>query len=477
MTHNKKNVNVAIIGAGTAGLTALKQVQKATDNFVIINEPPYGTTCARVGCMPSKALIQIAKDYHRRKVMATEGIHGSGQLSVDIPAILQRVRDLRDHLTSNVIRITDALGEKSITGRASFISADTLRVGDQTITAEIFIIATGSKPIIPKSWLEFSDRILTSDDIFDQPDLPERMGVIGLGAIGVELAQALARLDIDIFAVSKSEHIAGITDPEVNQAAIDLLKEEFSFVLGQNAELSWTDERGRIRLKAGEKEATVDKILVALGRRPNLDHLNLQATGAEFDQQGRPVFDPKTLQIGDLPIYIAGDANGYRTLQHEAADEGRLAAYLSLHEDAECLGRRVPMGIVFSDPNIARIGLSWQACQDRDIVVGEFDFIHQSRAFVSNRNRGALRVYVSQKDSTLLGAEMIAPDGEHLAHLLAWVIQQQQTVQDVLRLPFYHPVIEEGLRSALQNAAKKLGHRIPVPDLPLCDEAPSWSLG
>ncbi len=472
-----KKVKVVIIGAGTAGLTALKQVQKVTDDFVIINEPPYGTTCARVGCMPSKALIQIAKDYHRRKVMATEGIHGIGYLSVDIPTILQHVRDLRDHLTSGVAKVTDALDERSITGQASFISPDTVQVGDQTITAENFIVATGSTPVIPKPWQQFSDRLLTSDTIFEQQNLPERIGVIGLGAIGVELAQALARLEIDIFAFSKSENIASISDPAVNEVAIERLQEDFPFVLGDDAELSWTDNQDAIRIKAGEQESTVDKVLVALGRRPNLDHLNLQATGAKFNQHGLPEFDPKTLQIGDLPIYIAGDANGFRTLQHEAADEGRLTAYLSLHEDAECLGRRVPMGIVFSDPNIARTGLSWRECQEREIIVGEFDFAHQSRAFVSGHNKGYLRVYVSPDDSKLLGAEMMAPDGEHLVHLLAWMIQQQKTVEEILRLPFYHPVVEEGLRSALQNAAKKLGQKIPVPDLPLCDEAPSWSLG
>lgn len=471
------NVKVAIIGAGTAGLTALKQVRKETKDFVIINEPPYGTTCARVGCMPSKALIQIAKDFHRSKVMATEGITGSGHLEVDLPAVLRHVRTLRDHLTEGIVKITDALGDRSITGRASFITPDTVEVNDQKITADIFIIATGSQPIIPKAWQVYSDRLLTSDTIFEQQDLPQRLGVIGLGAIGVELAQALAHLGLGITGFSRDEHIAGISDPVINQHAVELLQQDFPFYLGHDADLSWNRNKDAIQIKAGEQELIVDKVLIAPGRRPNLEHLNLQVTGAEFDQKGLPIFDPKTLQIGDLPIFIAGDANGFRTLQHEAADEGRLTAYLNLHKNAECLGRRVPMGIVFSEPNIARAGLAWHELQDREIITGEFDFAHQSRAYVTTRNNGRLRVYVAPEDGKLLGAEMIAPEGEHLVHLLAWMIQQEKTVHEILRLPFYHPVFEEGLRSALQSAAKKLGSAIPVPDLPLCDEAPSWSLG
>jgi len=472
-----KKVKVAIIGAGTAGLTALKQVKKVTDDFVIINEPPYGTTCARVGCMPSKALIQIAKDYHRRKVMATEGIHGTGQLRVDIPAILQHVRDQRDHLTSGVIKITDALGEKSITGHASFVAPDTLEVNDQKITAEIIIIATGSRPLIPKPWLEFSDRLLTSDTVFEQQDLPERIGVIGLGAIGVELAQALAYLGVNIKGVSLDEHVAGISDPVVNDYAVKLLQKDFAFILGQEARLNWTQDKNAIQINAVDNEYVVDKVLVALGRRPNIDHLNLQALGVELDQHGMPMFDPKTLQIGDLPVYITGDANGFRTLQHEAADEGRLTAYLSLNKDAECLGRRTPLGIVFCEPNIVRIGHSFQELEGKEFIIGKFNFEHQSRAFVTGRNQGLLRVYAASDDGRLLGAEMIAPEGEHLAHLLAWMIQQGKSVHEVLHLPFYHPVFEEGLRSALQSAAIKLGRTIPAPDLPLCDEAPSWSLG
>ena len=468
-----KSYDVAIIGAGSSGLSALKEVRKQTDNYVLINEGHYGTTCARVGCMPSKALIEAANAYHHRKSFASFGVAGAELLTVDVPAVLQRVRKLRDGFVAGMLKLTDELGEHSIAGRAKFLEPQVLQIGDRRLQAKKIIIATGSRPIIPKEWAAFGSRLLTSDDVFEQETLPEHMAVIGLGGLGSEMAQALARLGIEITGFDAAEHIAGLTDASVNAQAVKLLREEFAVHLGHAAQLA--SEGERIRVTAGNKSVVVDKVLVALGRRPNVDQIDIEKLGVKLNERGMPPFDSRTMQIADLPVYIAGDANSHSPLLHEAIDEGHIAGYNALQNKPVCFERRVPLAIVFADPNIASVGKRLAELDEKEIVIGEVDFTKQARARIAEVNHGLLRLYVDKSNARLLGAEMCVPQGEHLAHLLALAVQCKLTVREMLRMSFYHPVLEEGLRTALRDAAKKLSDA-HLPDLAYCEQMGSDAL-
>ena len=462
-----KSYDVAIIGAGSSGLSALKEVRKQTDNYVLINEGHYGTTCARVGCMPSKALIEAANAYHHRKSLASFGVAGAELLTVDVPAVLQRVRKLRDGFVAGMLKLTDELGEHSIAGRAKFLEPQVLQIGDRRLQAKKIIIATGSRPIIPKEWAAFGSRLLTSDDVFEQETLPEHMAVIGLGGLGSEMAQALARLGIKITGFDAAEHIAGLTDASVNAQAVKLLREEFAVHLGHAAQLA--SEGERIRVTAGNKSVVVDKVLVALGRRPNVDQIDIEKLGVKLNERGMPPFDSRTMQIADLPVYIAGDANSHSPLLHEAIDEGHIAGYNALQNKPVCFQRRVPLAIVFADPNIASVGKRLAELNEKKIVIGEVEFTKQARARIAEVNHGLLRLYVDKSNARLLGAEMCVPQGEHLAHLLALAVQCKLTVREMLRMSFYHPVLEEGLRTALRDAAKKISDA-HLPDLAYCEK-------
>jgi dihydrolipoamide dehydrogenase len=210
---NVTEVGVTIVGAGTAGLAALREVRRKTDHFVLINAGPYGTTCARVGCMPSKALIAAANAFHARKKLDEFGIRGGSGLRADIPAVLRRVRSLRDRFVAGVLQATEDLGARNIAGHARLDGATRVMVGERVIEAGQIILAPGSSPIMPKFWRVLGDRVLTSDTIFDQMDLPQRIGVIGLGPVGVELAQALARLGIEVHAFDSGKQFAGPLRP------------------------------------------------------------------------------------------------------------------------------------------------------------------------------------------------------------------------------------------------------------------------
>jgi dihydrolipoamide dehydrogenase len=229
------------------------------------------------------------------------------------------------------------------------------------------------------------------------------------------------------------------------------------------------EERGnQLLVAAGDSEAVVDKIVVAMGGVPNIKGLGLENLGVELDDKGLPPFDPTTLQVADLPVFIAGDINGHVPILHEALDEGFIAGVNSGLEQPRDFCRRVPLRMVFSDPQIVLVGQTFKELQGADIVIGRSDFSKQSRARVEGRNYGLLHMYVDRRDLRFLGAEMAVPEAEHLAHLLALALQNEMTAADMLRMPFYHPTIEEGLRTALRDAAQQLPEELKPTELTLC---------
>ena len=447
-------VEVAIVGAGTAGLAALREVRERTDDFVLINAGPYGTTCARVGCMPSKALIAAANGLHARTKLDRFGIRGADELYADIPAVLRRVRSLRDHFVGGVLKATEGLGDRNIAGHARLEGPNRLIVEGRVIRARQIILAPGSTPIVPKPWQALGDRILTSDTLFDQKDLPPRIGVVGLGPLGIEIAQALARLGVEVHGFDGGEKLAGISDPGIAVAARDILATEFAIHLGTEVELA--DTKDGIEMTWDGGSITVDKVIAATGRRPNVEDLGLETLGVPLDDKGMPEVDPATMRIGTTPVLLAGDANGDKPLLHEASDEGHIAGLNATSAEPIRLSRRTPLSIVFCDPVIASVGQKAKDLDPDSILTGEVSFEDQGRARIMQENRGLLRLYAARRDGRLLGAEMASPAAEHLAHLLAMAIGQELTVQELLRMPFYHPTVEEGLRIALRAIAREL---------------------
>ncbi len=470
-----RKARIVILGAGTAGMSALKEAQRHTEDVLLINDGPYGTTCARVGCMPSKALIEVAHAYARREWLATVGIGGTGGLEADLAAIMAHVRSMRDRFTAGAIRLAESLGERSVHGRPRFLDPQTLEINGERIHAESVIIATGTRPIVPKAWRAVGERLVTSDDVFELVAPGRRVGVVGLGPIGVELGQAFALLGCEVHAFNRGANIAALSDPAVNASLLEVLGSQMSLTMQATVELRPGDSG--VVLEDGTKSVTVDWVLASLGRQPNIEGLGLESLGFDIGDDGMPAFDPVTLRLGDSQIYIAGDVSGLRPLMHEAADEGRIAAHHALHPEAECLARRVPLGIVFTEPGAGRVGLAHRELPASGVVVGAGDFSRQARALMAGRNAGLLHLYVDAVNGRLLGAEAVAADAEHLLHLLAWSIQQGLTVDQMLQMPFYHPTVEEGLRGALQAARRELSGRRLQPDLPLCREAIDWALG
>jgi dihydrolipoamide dehydrogenase len=465
----EQQVDVAIIGAGSAGLYAMGQVKRKTDSFVLIDGGELGTTCARVGCMPSKALIQVAEDFHRRSLFNREGIEGGDALSVGGPDVLEHVQDLRDIFVDKVLsNTTDHMGDEFIPAFARFLEPGLLQVDERRIRAKRVVIATGSKPIVPDAWKAFGDRMLTTDEIFELQDLPASLAVIGLGVIGLEIGQAFKRLGVEVTGIDQLQTIGQLDDPEINAAAIKQLGKEMPLWLGHPAVIEEADD-GRLRVSAGEQSVVVEKILVSIGRRPNLDKLELDKAGITVNRNGVPDYNPNTMQVDDKPVFIAGDVTNERQLLHEAADEGRIAGINAVAETVVAFRRKTPLSITFCDPQIVMLGKRYSELDLDNTLTGSVDFGMLGRALIMGKNRGVLRLYADKATGRLLGAAMVAPHVEHLGHLLNWCIEQNLSILQILRMPFYHPVLEEALQPVLRSMVDEsgLGSDAYPPDLEL----------
>jgi dihydrolipoamide dehydrogenase len=463
--QGKDKVDVVIVGAGTAGLSALQAVRKVTDDFLLINRGHWGTTCAAVGCMPSKALIESAQACHRRHAFKSLGLTGTEHLRADVPAILARVRRLRDEFVAGPERVRVELGPRAISASAQLLGPECVAVDGREIRARRIILATGSMPIVPADWRQFGNRVLTTDSLFELADLPRRIAVIGLGAIGVELAQALARVGIEVAGFEAGDTLAGLSDPQVIAVLRKSLARDMAVHTGVAAELG--EANGAIMVNGGGEHYRADTVLAAMGRRPNIAGLGLETLGVPLDDKGLPEVDPHSMQIGDLPVFMVGDANGRLPILHEAADEGYIAAQNALADTPVRFRRRVGLGVVFCSPGVARVGERHADLDPAAIAVGDFDFARQGRARLAGVDEGVLRIYADRASGKLVGAEMCAPAAEHFAHLLALAMHQGMSVRAMLGMPFYHPVLEEGLRSALRRVAREVSDT-PASDLAHC---------
>jgi dihydrolipoamide dehydrogenase len=305
------------------------------------------------------------------------------------------------------------------------------------------------------------DRLIVNDDVFAWDDLPRSVAIFGPGVIGLELGQSLHRLGVDVLLLGRSGHAGPFSDPAIRAYATRTFEQELP--LDTRADVSAIERIGsrvivRYRGSDGmQRTASVEFVIAATGRTPNVRGLGLDQTTLALDPRGVPLYDRTTMQCGRHPIFIAGDASDDLPLLHEAADEGRIAGQnAARYPDVRPGERRTPLAIVFSDPQLAVAGARHADLAAGTFVTGSASFEDQGRSRVMLKNKGLLHVYADIATERLRGAEMIGPDAEHIGHLLAWAIQAELTIAQTLAMPFYHPVVEEGLRTALRDAHVKL---------------------
>lgn len=459
----QREVDVVVIGAGTAGMTAYKAAKKANKQVILIEADQYGTTCARVGCMPSKLLIAAA-DAAATVVQSHEFGVNVKSVHIDGKAVMRRVRNERDRFVSFVLKDIDSFpAADKVRGWAKLLDDHTVQVDNHTqITTNSVVLATGSSSFVPDELLNAGDRLIQTDDVFYWQDLPKRIVLVGAGVIGLELGIALQRLGVEVVVLNRGQRIAGISDPKVLNYAQHIFGQIVQLEL--DAQVTGTELNGNQVIvhytqKGQSHQVQADFVLSAAGRKPNVENLGLENTSAQLDKKGMPQFDKKTLNIFHTPFFFAGDVNALHPLLHEAADDGYQAGVNAAHwpQAPKAIARRAPLSIVFSEPQILKVGQGYAELDPAQILIGAVDFANQGRSRIMLKNAGLLRVYADKQSDRFLGAEMVGPAAEHLAHLLAWCLQMELTIKQMTAMPFYHPVIEEGLRTALRDVAHAKG--------------------
>lgn len=442
--------DVAVIGAGTAGLKAYKAAVACGADTVLIERGPGGSTCTRVGCMPSKLLLAAARAAHEARQAGLFGVR-TGDVRIDGNDVLTRMRAVRDHFVQTVLDdYDDVPADRRVHGAARFAGPTTLLVGEQQIEAGAVIIATGAHPVMPESLAPVKDLVRTHETIFEIEALPGTMAVLGAGPLGIELAQAFARLGVAVTVLDEGRAVGGLGDPEADKAAQDALAREVDLRLGVKVEAEMADGHARLSWTGNsEGTATVDLVLAATGRPPTLADLDLEKAGVPLDEHGTPMFEETTRRCGDTNIFIAGDADAWRPVLHEAARGGRIAGTVAAGGAGS---RPIPrFSIVFTEPNLVEVGMRFGDLPE-GAAIGCASVAENGRATIDGEKHGLVRLY-GDTAGKLIGAAIVAPGGEHLGHLVALGIDRGISVAEFADQPWYHPTLEEMLQQAARDLA------------------------
>jgi dihydrolipoamide dehydrogenase len=369
---------------------------------------------------------------------------------------MKRVQQMRDEFVAGVLRNIDAIPEREkLMGSARFLDPHTVRINDHTqVEAKAIVIATGAETFIPPVVKPAEERLLTNEKVFELQTIPKSLFVVGMGLVGMELAQAFSRLGTRAVLLDLVRVVCGLTDPVILETAFDIFQRELKLrapaqikaveKVNKGVQVTYQTENEQNHLE------TAQYILCATGRPPQIKDLNLEKTGLSLDKHGLPPFDPKTGQCANSHIFMAGDVVGEKQTLHEAIDEGRIAGTNAAHyPNITSFERKTPLAVAYTDPQIVTFGKSFRDFGEQGpAFVGTIDCEIQDRSRILNVNRGLGHLYVDTA-GTLLGGELIGPRAEHLGHLLAWCTQQGLTVNEMLNMPFYHPSFEEGIKDAL----------------------------
>ncbi|MGY6258166.1 FAD-dependent oxidoreductase [Paraburkholderia caledonica] len=343
----------------------------------------------------------------------------------------------RDRLATGVAQSTRELADSSLlSGEARIAGPNLVQVDDQLVCAQAIIIATGTAPIVPPEWRGYGSGILTTDTLFEMEEFPGSMGIIGLGPLGLEMGVAMSRLGVRVTAAGRDTTVAGIVDPVIAAGAQAHFHKGMSLWLGQDVDCKPVGGAAgappSFVISAAAQSATVERVLVALGRRSALSTMGLETAGVSVCADGTVTVDETTMRIGDSCIYLAGDVSGTPELQREAADEGSIAGWnAARHAAPTAWRRRVPLSITFTDPDIASIGCRFDRLPARALI-GEARGSSNGRSKITGHEDNLVRVYADPESGRLLGAAVLSVGGEHLAHLLAWAMQRGETVAGLL---------------------------------------------
>jgi pyruvate/2-oxoglutarate dehydrogenase complex dihydrolipoamide dehydrogenase (E3) component len=453
-------LDLVVVGAGAAGLAAAQVAAAMRRTVALVESDRFGGECTWNGCVPSKALIEAARLRFDMERAPRFGVH-PGEVRVDFPAVMRHVHDVIDQIA----RYEDAAhlsrtGITTVVGRARLADPGTVEVDGTRLETGRVVIATGSHPAIPPiDGLEAVPH-LTNETLFELQSLPPRLLVIGAGPIGLEMAQAFQRLGSRVTVLDVLETLLPREDPDIAAAAQAMLEDEgIRFMLGARIQrASAAGDTRRLHLGDGDEGSTVegDAILVATGRRPTVDGLGLDAVGVRVERGGVAV--DQRLHTSVDGILAAGDVTGILPFTHAAAYQGRLAARNALGGRHRADYRVVPW-IIFTDPEIAHVGLTEPEARQRhgDVHVVRLPFTAVDRAVVRREPRGMIKVITAGKSvighrgggGEIIGAHLIGPGAGELLHEFVVSMQARTFSGRLAQAIHAYPSMSMGVQQAV----------------------------
>lgn len=437
-----------VIGGGSGGYAAARTARETLDRVAIIdNADTLGGLCILRGCMPSKTLIYSAEVLHLAQQGKTFGLN-IPSASIDMPALHQRkleiIKEFSDYRQEQLQSERFTL----FRSRARFINSRTLQLDDGTrLTADNFIVATGSTVSTPSIPGLAEAPCWSSDDVLELDFKPQRVIVLGGGIVACELAQFLRRIGTEVIQIQRSQHILKEFSAEAATVIEQKLRDEgIQLYTGtQLRSVAHNDDNFTVSFthEGKQQQVTAPHLLNALGRRPATDGLGLKAAGIGTLPSGH-INCNAMQQTSNSRVYACGDVAGPHEIVHVAIMQGETAAKHATGRPAERVDYDSLCGVVFTDPQIGTVGLSEQQLKERgiDYLVADYPFDDHGKSILMEAKYGYVKVFAN-KQGVVLGAECVSKDAGELIHAMAVAVSLKANVRDLLKVHWYHPTLAE----------------------------------
>ncbi|MCA9656840.1 MAG: dihydrolipoyl dehydrogenase [Myxococcales bacterium] len=456
-----------VIGAGTGGYPcAIRLAQLGVDTMIVEKAEPGGV-CLNWGCIPSKALISATKLYHKAQHSASMGVTFKGA-AVDMKQMQQWKAGIVKKLTSGVKGLIKGNGATYVKATAEFMSPRKVRLkydGDQEddiVEADHIVIATGSVPIEIPGFKVDQKRIVDSTGALELDYVPKRMLCIGGGIIGLELGQTFQRAGTELVVLEGLDRILNGVDAECAKIVARQIKKDGGEIHTGAMASGWEEKGGSLVVKAkiGDeiKEFETDVVLVAVGRRPVTQGLNIEKSGVKVGPRGFIPVDARK-QTNVPGIYAVGDVVGQPMLAHKASHEGEVVAEVisgkKTVDDARCIPN-----IVFTEPEVAAVGMTAEEAAEagHEVSIGKMPFAVSGRAMAIDETNGFVKVITDAKDARVLGIHIVGPEASDLISEGALAIEMGAFAEDISLTVHPHPTLGEAIMEAAKHSIGEAVH-------------------
>ena len=451
-----------VIGGGSGGFAAARTARERVDRVAIIDDSdPLGGLCILRGCMPSKTLIYSAEVLHLAGHAASFGLN-IPVAEADMAALharkLEVIKEFSDYRQEQLKSDRFTLYRN----RAKFIDESTVELDDGTrLTADYFMIATGSTVSVPPVRGLSEVPFWTSDEVLELDSVPEKIIVLGGGIVACELAQFLRRIGSDVILVQRSGRILSDFSRPAAAAIEAQFRQEGMTVYTDTAMQSVSYANGQFTAKFGHKGETITvtapHLMNALGRRPATDGLGLEAAGVALSERGHIACDAMQ-RTSNPKICACGDVAGPHEIVHVAIMQGEVAAKHATGRNPEPVNFDHLLGVIFTDPQVGVVGLTETNIRERgiDFICADYPFDDHGKSILMNATSGYVKVYAEKPSGRVLGAECVGKDGGELIHAMAVAVTLNATVHDLLKVHWYHPTLSEIWSYPLEEIAEQL---------------------